>query len=182
MIREEGDAEVHRRHSPALSRCPSPHRPTERTPAIRRTHPAVPTLDYQRPSRQPRPPGVAFGCLAVVLTYVGLPALFYGSFTLANGLLQRAVINIEFGPHAYAGGLRMVGPHGEMNDGRRLPAGLMAVLMIGTYLVVMPVCMFCYIVLSAFGLVPTKKDKPEPPRPPRKAAGGRDKRQRMDQP
>ena len=130
----------------------------------------MPTLDYERPGRRPRPPGLAFGCLALVLTYVGLPAVFYGSFTLASGLLQRAVINIEFGPQAYAGGLRMVGPHGQMNDGRRLPAGLMAVLMIGTYLVVMPTCLFYYIVLSAFGLVPTRPDKLKARRPPRNAA------------
>jgi hypothetical protein len=122
----------------------------------------VPTLDYQRPSRRPKPPGLAFGCLALVLTFVGLPAVCYGSFKLANGLLQRAVINIEFWPQAYAGGLRMVGPHGQMSDGRRLPAALMAVLVIGTYLVVMPSCLFYYIVLSAFGFLPTDADKPKP--------------------
>jgi hypothetical protein len=99
------------------------------------------------------------GCLAVLLTYVGLPIVFFGSVKIAFKIVENPVIISLYGPQAYANGLRVVGRQGQLSDGRRLPYGWNLALGFGAYVLSMPVWIGYWAILTSFGLFAPDRGK-----------------------
>ena len=76
----------------------------------------------ERKGEKPRR-SLSVSIAAVFLTYIGFPIVFFGSIIVARKILENEVIDYVIGPHAYENGLRIVGRHGDLTDGRRLPNG-----------------------------------------------------------
>ena len=92
----------------------------------------------------------ALGCLGMLL----LPVVFLGSCGIAFAVGQRVVVSSVYGSEEYTSGLRVVGRHGELSDGRRLPSGWFAFLSIGSFVASLPVVVAYVAVLRAYDLWP----------------------------
>jgi hypothetical protein len=55
---------------------------------------------------------------------VGLLFVIFGSGKVATSLLQPTFIDSLYGTGAFAHGLRLVGKHGQLSDGRQMPADM----------------------------------------------------------
>jgi hypothetical protein len=93
-------------------------------------------------------------CLVILLTYVGLPVVFFGSVKVVWNMLQRPVIESLYGTQAYTNGIRVVGRQGQLSDGRSLPPGWNLGMAIGAYVLSMPVWLGYCAILAAFELFP----------------------------
>jgi hypothetical protein len=101
--------------------------------------------------------GWPLGCLALLLTFVGFPVVGEISSRVTYEIVQRPVLNSVYGPGSYAHGLRVVGKHGELSDGRRLPEGWNTVLAIGTFVLTSPVIICYFASLKLLGLFPSDR-------------------------
>jgi hypothetical protein len=93
-------------------------------------------------------------CAALILAYSVLVVLFFSTCTFAYKHLERPIIDCIYGSQAYAAGLRIVGRHGELSDGRRLPTIWSAARGLGSYIVSMPVWLGYVGILAFLGLFP----------------------------
>ena len=94
------------------------------------------------------------GCLALLLSFVGLPMVFFESVKIAHNILQQPVISSLYGSQAYANGLRVTGRQGQLSDGRRLPSGWNTTLGFCAFILSMPAWLGYCGILAAFGLFP----------------------------
>jgi hypothetical protein len=104
--------------------------------------------------RGPEGPAWHLGCLALLLTFVGFPVVGEISFHVAYQIVERPILNSIYGPGSYANGLRVVGKHGELSDGRQLPRGYNIVLGIGTFILMLPIVVAYFGILKLLGMFP----------------------------
>src|SRR3954468_6044656 len=105
----------------------------------------------ENPIPHRKPSKTALGCLGMLL----LPVVFFGSCKIAFDLGQRVIVSSLYGSQEYASGLRVVGRHGELNDGRRLSKGWFAFLSIGSFVASLPACIVYVALLKAYDLWPS---------------------------
>jgi len=109
--------------------------------------------DSQNPPTRNKVPRT-IGCLALLLTYVGLPAVAFSSLKIADKMLQPLFIGSLYGSQAYVDGLRVIGRQGQLSDGRRLPQGWNLALGFCTFVLSIPGWLGYCAILAVFGVFP----------------------------
>ena len=94
------------------------------------------------------------GCLMLWIALAGLVVLTFVSLRVAFIVIQRPLITHVYGPNSYSTGLRVVGRHGELSNGQRLPGDWTFALNVGVFAATLPI-LFVYIVtLRRLGMMP----------------------------
>lgn len=122
--------------------------------------PLVP--DYRRGGgtgrKVPKGRSRTLGCLGLLLTVIGLPVVGGVAVRVAYRIAEPPVLDMLYGAGTYAKGVRVVGKHGELSDGRRIPESWNFALVVGSGILMLPAVVMYIVLLKSFGLWPDESD------------------------
>jgi len=90
--------------------------------------------------------------VAMVLAYLLWLLVTFGALRLSNGVVGRVVLALQYGEGSR--GVHVVGRHGELSNGQRLPTDLYVMHTVAVGILTMAVSLIYAGVLAALGLLP----------------------------